>query len=252
MIINYLVLLGGGILAGIYGGSVGGAGLVGFPLLILSGLPTNMAIGTLRLSAVMLEASSTARFYKEGKIKLKEGLFYGLFAASGAIVGSQFIIYIDKVLLDLMTGIIFFLASIFVLSKNRFQFIKKEKNTPNIPLLCFFIFLSGIYGGFLGVGYGTLIILLFVLFNFELLGASAKGRFVGFIMSLTATIVFSSGGFIDYASGLALGAGYGIGGWLGVGLALKQGERYVRPILLIVILFTIFKLVGGYFGIKFF
>ena len=66
-IIHLIVLIVGGMLAGLYASNVGSGGLVTLPLFILLGLPTTIAIGTNRLSAVLLEFGSALKFYREKK-----------------------------------------------------------------------------------------------------------------------------------------------------------------------------------------
>ena len=106
------ILFIGGILTGLYASNVGGGALVTFPLLILIGLPTHIAIATNRLSALFLELFSAIKFYKEKKLNLKLGLFLGLIAAVGSFIGSNIVIKINERFLNLVIGIIFFIVFI--------------------------------------------------------------------------------------------------------------------------------------------
>jgi uncharacterized membrane protein YfcA len=74
------LLFFGGLLAGLYASSVGGGGLFTLPLLLWTGIPVQIALGTQRFAAVILELASSIRFYKEKKVNLKFALPFALLA----------------------------------------------------------------------------------------------------------------------------------------------------------------------------
>jgi uncharacterized membrane protein YfcA len=251
-ILIYIILFTGGVLGGLYGSNVGGGALFTFPLLILIGLPTSVAIGTQRLGATILEFCSACKFYKEKKLNLKQSLPLALTASIGALIGSQFILLVSERILNVVVGIAFLIISLLLFFKDKLK-IKKSKTTKkNILLLYLVALLLGIYGGFFGAGFGTLIVFLLVFMGFTFIESAAMGRVIGFLMSLTTTIIFSQGGIIHYSYGLTLGFGFAIGAWLGIDIALKKGENYVKSLLFIVAIFSVLKLLGAFLDIHLF
>ena len=70
-------------------------------------------------------------------------------------------------------------------------------------------------------------------------------------MSLTGTIVFLQGGVINYFYGLSLGIGFAIGSWIGIGLAVKKGDNYIRTLLIVVMALSLIKLLSSVFNFRF-
>lgn len=243
-ILKLLALFIGGILTGLYASNVGGGSLITFPLLILFGLPTNTAIATNRLSAVLLEFSSSIKFYKEKKLDLKLGLGLGVAAAIGSYIGSSIIIKINEEYLNTIIAIVFLVLFIVLYNKDRLGIREKEVNEKNLVAIYFFTFLLGIYGGFFGGGFGTFIMFILVFSGFTFIKSAAIGRVVGFIMSLTAAIVFANSGLVNYLYGISMGLGCAIGSWFGIGIAIKQGNKYIKTLFIIIIILTIIKMLA--------
>lgn len=243
MDILFLTLLFfGGILAGLYGSSVGSGGLVTFPLLILAGLPTHIAIATNRFGATFLELSSVLRYHRAKKLNLKRGLWFGLMAAIGGIIGAHIVIQINEKILNLFIAIVFLAVFLFLFTQNKTGLRQRKTTTRHLVLASLFTFGLGIYGGFFGMGFGTLIMFPFIVLGFNFIKSAATGRFIGFTMSLVSASVFAYYGLINYSYGISLAAGCALGAWLGAGLAIKKGHRFIKPLLVLIILITIGKL----------
>jgi len=235
----YPFVFSGGFIAGLYGSSVGSGGLISFPTLLLVGLPTHIAIATNRLAAVFLETSAAVRFHKEGAFKLQFGILLGLIAAIGSFIGSNIVLNMQKELLDQVVVAALSFTFLFFLFNGKKK--PKQKEKSSIALYAS-IFLLGIYAGFFGVGFGTFIMIPLVMFGCSYVRSAALSRVIGVIASLVAALVFAYEGVIDYPMGITLGLGYGLGGWIGAGISVKKGDRYIRVLLLFVIIFSVIKL----------
>ncbi|OGY23753.1 MAG: hypothetical protein A2Y57_04470 [Candidatus Woykebacteria bacterium RBG_13_40_7b] len=239
-----------GIFGGFYAANVGGGALVGFPIMVLIGLPTANAIATQRFAAVILEFVSAIKFYKEGKLNLRFGLILGIIAAVGAVIGTNIVLHVDERYLNIIIGILLLVVFIVLFNKDRVGIKEKNISNKNLIQIALFTFLLSIYGGFFGAGFGTLIMFLLVFAGFTFIKGAAISRVVGFFMSVASAIVFAHSGLINYAYGLSLGLGFALGGWVGIGVALKKGDNYVRTLLGVIILISVLKLVSGFFNIK--
>lgn len=246
-----LVLFIGGIVGGLYASSVGGGALLSFPLLILAGLPTHSAIATQRFAAVILELASAAKFYKEKQLDLKLGLILGLFAAIGSYIGAQINLVVSEETLNLMVSFLFVAAFLIIFNKDKLKIKERKLTHKNFVILALSTFLLAIYGGFFGAGFGFFIIILLVVSGFSFIKGAAVGRVVGFFMSLSSAIVFAHNGIINFSYGLSIGAGFAIGSWVGVGIAVKRGDNYVRSLLVVIMILTLLKLLSGFFNLRF-
>jgi hypothetical protein len=133
-------------------------------------------------------------------------------------------------------------AAILSFNKDRLNLEKYNFRKDNMALLVPASILLGFYGGFFGAGFGAVSVIVLSLFGFRFLEGAAIARVIGFCTALASMIVFAQHGFIDYRLGFALGIGFAIGGWIGVGVALKKSERYIRSLLLLVILASLIKI----------
>jgi len=250
-LIKLIILFFGGLAGGLYASTVGGGGLLSFPLLIFVGLPVHLAIGTQRLSAVILELASALKFHSARKLKVKLSLILGIIAAIGAVIGANLVLKVDEKILNIVVSIILPLAAFIVFNKDKLKIKADKTNRKHLLILALITFPIGIYGGFFGPGWGVIITIFLVLFGFGYMESAAMARAIGFIMSVAGTIVFARNGFINYAYGLTLGAGFAIGSVIGINIALKKNEGYVKSLLFVVILLTSGKLILNFFGIKF-
>jgi len=244
--VKALILFGGGFFTGLYGAAVGGGGLLSLPLLVLTGFPTHLAIGTNRFAAVILEAVSTLRFYREGKLlalHLKLALGIGALAALGSVFGAALVLELEEWIVNIAVAVLLFAIMVFLLSRK----VQDEKPRPitigRAILILLSALLIGIYGGFVGTGAGTCVSVVLIGLGFSVVDSAAISRLSGMIWSFSAAVVFAFNDAIDYGNGLILAAGFAFGGWIGAGLGARKGNRYIRLLMIAVVLATIGKLV---------
>ena len=173
-----IILFAGGILEGLYASTVGCGSLLSIPLLLLTGLPIHTVIGTNRFSVIFLESASTLKYQSKKKGTLKYALILGLIAACGSVIGSSLVIHVSETHLNLATAIILAVVFLMIITKDKLGL--KEKHSPKInwPAVSAAVFLLGIYGGFLGAGFGTMITFIFVITGFSFITSAANSRIV--------------------------------------------------------------------------
>lgn len=250
-LIPLLVVFIGGIAGGLYGSTVGGGALVSLPLLILIGTPIHVALGTQRLAAVFLEGISAIRFHKAKKFDPKIAIPLALVAALGSIIGVTLVVNINGKILNIIIGVMLSIIAFVLLNKDRLGIKEHALTHKHLFLLFITMVPLGIYQGFLGAGFGVFIAMTFVLFGFRFLEASAIGRVVGVVGSIVGAIIFAEHGLINYLYGITLGFGFGFGSWIGIGVALKKDEKYIKGLILFVVIFSVVKLILNYFNINF-
>lgn len=244
------LLFFGGIAAGLYASSVGGGGLFTLPLLLLTGLPTHIALGTQRFAAVILELASSAKFHKEKKVAFRLAIPLGILAGVGALLGVSIVLALDEQYLKIIIALL--LVAVYFISNKKRGVKEYTKTRKHYFLLGLSTFLIGIWGGFFGPGFGAFSVMLLVSFGYTFIESAAVSRVIGVFMSVVAMIVFARSGYIHYLYGTTLGAGFAVGSWVGIGIALKKGDRYVRRLLGGIILLTVCKLLLDFFQVKIF
>jgi len=106
------------------------------------------------------------------------------------------------------------------------------------------LFFIGIYGGFIQVGAGFIIIAaLTTITKFNLVVTNSHKVFIAGIFTIFALIVFAFNGKVCWEIGLCLAAGMGLGGWIGSHWAVAKGERWIRVVLTICVVAMVIKLI---------
>jgi uncharacterized membrane protein YfcA len=84
-----LLMLGGGIVAGLFGSLLGlGGGILIVPLLTLGfGLPVREAVGVSLVCVIMTSGASASVYLERRVANLRLGMLLELFTAAGAVIG---------------------------------------------------------------------------------------------------------------------------------------------------------------------
>ena len=109
-----LLLIGGGLAAGLFGSLLGlGGGILIVPLLTLGfGLPLITAVGV-SLVCVIVTSSAAAGVYLERHVaNLRLGMTLELFTATGALIGGSIAFLLDDQVLSLLFGALLLYAAI--------------------------------------------------------------------------------------------------------------------------------------------
>jgi uncharacterized membrane protein YfcA len=238
----FLLLLLAGFVAGFFGSSVGGGGLVSLPALLLLGLPTSAAIATNRFAVVFGEGMSILQYRRTQRLPWLLAATIGLLAAAGSYVGSRLVLSLPEHMLNVLVATA--LVSVLIILLLHPQLGAREHALRGRQKIFIYAgaFVLGIYGGFIGTGFGTFIMLLLASGGFSLLRSAAMARVVGFFVSLVAALSFASADTIRYAEGAALAAGFMIGCFFGVRTSVRRGNDYVRSLLLFVVILAVGQL----------
>ncbi len=240
------VIFTAGILAGFINTLAGGGSLLTLPILIFLGLPTAVANGTNRIAIVAQCAFAVAGFKKKGVSNFKLSLLLSTPAIIGAIIGAYFAVDISDVLFRRVLAVIMLLVLGLILW-NPSQGGGDNSNSLGrrqlITAMTVFFFI-GIYGGFIQVGVGFIIIAaLTTITKFNLVVTNSHKVFIAGIYTIFALIVFAFNGKVCWEIGLCLAAGMGLGGWIGSHWAVKKGERWIRVVLAICVIAMVIKLI---------
>ena len=239
------VIFTAGILAGFINTLAGGGSLLTLPILIFLGLPTAVANGTNRIAIVAQCAFAVAGFKKKGVSNFKLSLLLSTPAIIGAIIGAYFAVDISDVLFRRVLAVIMLLVLGLILWNPRQDSSGSSKSLGRRQLITAMtaLFFIGIYGGFIQVGVGFIIITaLTTITKFNLVVTNSHKVFIAGIYTVFALIVFAFNGKVCWEIGLCLAAGMGLGGWIGSHWAVAKGERWIRVVLTICVIAMVIKL----------
>ena len=89
----YIIIFISGLIAGIINTLAGGGSLLTLPILILSGLPPNIANGTNRVGLLIQSIFGTAGYHSKGISSYPFSIYLGLSSLIGALIGAQTVSY---------------------------------------------------------------------------------------------------------------------------------------------------------------
>ena len=244
-----LIVVVGTFLAAFVDGIAGGGGIISVPTYFLAGLPAHLALGTTTLSACFGAAVSAGRFARGGYVDWKLALPSVALALLGSHLGTRLQLAMDERVLKWL--LLFVLPVVaFVVLRQR-QLPEERGDIPRARQTCIVLAASlvvGAYDGFYGPGTGTFLVLIFcALAKLDVRTASGNVKMVNLasnvgslFTSLMAGKVFIVLGLIGAASSIA-------GGWLGSGLAIRDGSKIVRPVILLVLALLAVKVISELF-----
>lgn len=243
---HILILLAmAGLFAGLIDAIVGGGGLLAMPALMMTGLPPHLILGTNKFAATLGVMNSAFVYWRKKIYVLRYWLPVVAFAIIASIVGCLVVhqlssIWLAKAIPFLMIAIVFYMAWPKSLEK------KGQPMDYQPPLVTGGIVgsLIGFYDGFFGPGTGSFwTTALVFIFKLDLLQAIAIAKLMNFASNLAALVLFIYLGNVNYPAGLALASGYMLGSYTGAKLAIKQGQRLIKPLFLFIVMLMAIKLI---------
>lgn len=229
----------------------GGGGIISLPTYLLAGLPMHFALGTNKLSSCIGTVASTARYIKNGYVDWFLGIPSILLALVGAHFGTRLHLAMNEQYLKIVLLLILPVIAIVLLKKKELP----EKRQPLNKWLRNVIvwgasLIFGTYDGFYGPGTGTFLLLSFCyLGKIDVRTASGNVKLVNLASNVGALATSLVAGKVLVPIGLIAAVFSVTGHYIGAGLALKNGSKIVRPVILLVILLLAIKVLLELLGI---
>lgn len=245
MLIVIFICLGG-FLASFVDSIAGGGGLISMPVLLISGLPAHLALGTNKFASSCGSFTSAYRYYKSGKTNVALLKKLLPFTILGCILGVKCVLSISDEFLNFLVFIMILAVTIYTYTKKDLGKEDKfeELTDKNIKSGMLMAFLLGFYDGFFGPGTGTfLTFALIKIYGFDFLHASANTKILNFTSNFIALILFIFSGQILYTVAIPFAISMIIGGYIGAKLAIKKGSTVIKPIFLVMAFGVAIKLI---------
>ena len=232
-------------LASFVDGIAGGGGIISVPTYFLTGLPAHIALGTNKLSACIGTVASTSRFVRNGYVDWKLAVPSVLLALVGAHLGTRLQLAINENALKWLLLIVLPITAFVVLKQKKLPEERGEIDPLKQKLIVFTAsFVVGAYDGFYGPGTGTFLILIYCgLGKLDLRTASGNVKLVNLASNIGALFTSLINGKVFIVLGL-IGAVFSVAGhYIGSGLAIKDGSKIVRPVILVVLVLLAIKVI---------
>ncbi len=240
-----VLLIGGGLIAGVVNTMAGGGSMLTVPLLVLVGLPGTLANGTNRVGVLLQNGVASWGFWAQGVGDLRRAVPVIGPVAIGAATGAAFASQLPDDVFERAFGVVMLLLLVPVLRGRRAPPAEPPPERPG--WLQTLVFLAiGLYGGAFQAGVGFLLIAALSFGGLDLVRANSVKVMVNFCFTLLAVPIFIAADQVAWPEALTLGAGFAAGGALGARLAVKGGEQLIRAVLTVAATALAGRMLGVY------
>ena len=235
------LLIIAGLLVGFINTLAGGGSIISLSVLMMLGLPAPVANGTNRIAIAIQNLVAVSSFKQQKVLDAKKGIWLAIPAVVGSVIGAMIAVDINEEVFEKAIAVIMIIMLVFIIYKpqnwikERTRLVEKKVNFWQV-LIFFFI---GIYGGFIQMGVGYFLLAGIVLgVGYDLVKANAIKVLIVLLYSPFAIFVFFMNDQINWAYGLIMTVGNVAGALIASRMAVKKGAKFVRWVIVVVILLT--------------
>lgn len=232
-----VIVVLGVFLASLVDGVAGGGGIISVPVYLLAGLPAHLALGTNKLSSGVGTAVSAVRFVRRGFVDWGLAIPSIALGLLGAHLGTRLQLAVEERYLKWLLLIVLPLVALVVLRQKKLSEEPGEIAPERQRAIVWGASaLVGVYDGFYGPGAGTFLLLIFChLGKMGLRTAAGNVKLVNLSSIIGAVATSLMHGKVFLVLGLIGAVASVAGHFIGSGLAIKDGSKIVRPVILVVL-----------------
>ncbi|WP_034868979.1 TSUP family transporter [Clostridium lundense] len=238
--------------AGVIDSAAGGGGLIALPAYMVSGMPVHVAFASNKFSSACGTTFSTLRFLKHRSIDIYIALAASVSSFIGSAIASKIVLLLDAKILNKMLVIIIPIAAIAILFNKNYSdenISRKSRGIKDYIIAVLIGLLIGFYDGLIGPGSGTFAIIIFsVLMKYDLRTASGNAKLLNLASNYASLITFIFAGTIRYSVAIPAAFCCILGNYIGAGLAIKKGSKFIRPMMIVVLALLLIKMLSNVLG----
>jgi uncharacterized membrane protein YfcA len=243
-LLDVVIVVGAGLVAGVVNAMAGGGSLLTVALLtVFADLPGLVANGTNRVGVLVQNVASVAGFRQEGVSGVRRSLPVLVPAVAGSLIGSLVVSSLTDDAFERVFGLLMVPLLILSLKPPRSSGVEITWHPATTAAVFFGI---GLYGGAFQAGVGLIIVVALARSGLDLVNANAVKVVVILALTSMAVPVFIIRGDVDWPFAALLAVGFALGGWLGARVAVRGGERVIRPVLVVAVLALAGRMIGLY------
>jgi uncharacterized membrane protein YfcA len=234
-----------GFAAGFVDSIAGGGGLITVPALLLAGFSPVAALGTNKLQGLFGSGSATLAYASKGHVDLRRQLPSALTAVAGGALGALAATVVPGAILSAALPIVLVAIAVYFAVKPNMGDLDHIQRLSRFLFGLLVVPIIGFYDGVFGPGAGSFYMLAFVsLAGYGVLKATAHTKLLNFSSNVGGFVIFASVGVIAWKIGLMMGVAQFFGARLGAHMAIRNGAKLIKPLLVIVCVALAIKLLA--------
>lgn len=229
-----------GFAAGLLDSIVGGGGLILTPAMLNlhPGLNILQTIATQRTSSLLGTSVAAWNYFRHIAVERRIVVPALVAALACSAIGVQFAQRIEPDVLKAVVLVICVLLAVYTVFRKDLGTREERRLPPNREALAAAAVggACGFYNGLIGPGTGTLLVFAFVsVIGLDFLKSSAVSKSTNVAADVSSWTVLAFAGFVQWALAVPLIVGNMLGSYVGSRLAIRQGDRFIRVVFLVVV-----------------
>lgn len=242
-----LIICPGYLIAGFADSVAGGGGTISVPFAMLSGLPIHTVYGTNKFAMAFGTFISTVKYGKNKVICWRNALIAAAGAIGGSAFGARLTLMLSEKYLSYCLMVLLPAAALFLCFNKGFgeNPVPKGYSPLKEGIISLLIGAGvGTYDGFFGPGAGTFYMALFcTLLGMDLLRANGSSKVINLASNIGALVTFALNGRVFFAVGIPAAICAILGNYIGSSMAIKNGAKFIRPVMAIMIVLLFIKVI---------
>jgi uncharacterized membrane protein YfcA len=240
--VEVAVIAAAGFVAGVVNTMAGGGSLLTVPLLVMMGMPGTIANGTNRVAVFVQSAVGALRFRAEGVSGFSKSLPVLVPMVLGGTLGAYGVAHLDDATFERLFGVLMLLLLVPALRQPRNAALEPEGPNiiPTSPLgptaSAITFFAIGLYGGSFQAGVGIFLVLALARAGHGLVVANSIKTVAVAAFTAVAAAIFIFEGQVVWLPALLLSAATAVGAAVGVRVAVRGGDRVIRPVIALAVI----------------
>tara|TARA_B100001094_G_scaffold252921_1_gene251105 strand:- start:262 stop:1014 length:753 start_codon:yes stop_codon:yes gene_type:complete len=240
----YIIMFCVAFFASLIDSIAGGGGLLTTPSMLLVGISPLNVLATNKFQSCFGTFTSTYNYYKNGLLVDNKKILYFVLSFVGSSIGTLLVSRISNDTLESIIPILLIGAAVFFITNKGPSEVKT--NEKLLILFNLFIFAIGFYDGFFGPGTGSFFVLTFIIIKgANIMQSTAITKLLNFASNFAAFIIFALQGYVIWYLGLVMAVAQIAGAFTGSRFAIRNGEKVVRPVLVIVSILLSLRILLG-------
>ena len=228
-----LVLVVVAFLAGYVDAIAGGGGMVLIPALLFAGVPAVSAMAVNKIVAIAGTSLAVLKYTLAKQVHWRLVLWSLLPCLLASFIGGKLALTLSDQLLAWMILLCIPVALYFVITTRK---VRSENSDHKITRAGVILSPIGFYDGLLGPGTGTYMTIAMRHFlSMDYLRATATTKPLNLATNIGAAIAFLLAGKVIWALAVPMLLANAAGAWVGSHFAIKNGDGFIRKMLIIVL-----------------
>lgn len=228
-----------GFSAGYIDSIAGGGGMIQVPVLLLSGIPPLNVLASNKIASLFGVLMATIKYALSKKISWRVVKIAIIPCLIASYIGSSLVMFLSDEIIKWLILIAILVAMIFLFKKSKK--VVEEKTELNNKKIVIATAPIGFYDGLLGPGTGTYMMISMKKFlHLDYLISTASTKPLNFATNLGSAIAFIFAGKVLWGVAIVLGVANVAGSYVGSHFAIKDGEEFIKKVLVFVLIFMLF------------